>query len=449
LFILELLKLNGLKVDELELIGEYVKSKMNYFITAIDIHHVRHLKNIHIPLSTVERKHLIITGKNGSGKTSVLEEFVNYLQSINTGEILEVPQWNKSVEVFINSISVSEKQLLVTDEPSRKIEIQTQIEKEKQHLNHFQSLLNRFSKVSIHFSTFENITTETRDGQFIITFFKAGRSASMTKPSAISKVDFKQSYGIEERLGYTFIQYLVYLKTQKAFADNEQDTKTAEEIDHWFDIFENCLKEIFEEPSLVLQFDYKNLNFNIIIEGKREPFDFTTMSAGHSSYLEIVAELIMRMEKNNVKSYELQGIVLIDEIETHLHVSLQKKILPFLTSFFPNIQFIVTTHSPFVMTSIDNTVIYDLENKILVGDLSAYSYESIIEKYFKIDQYSQEIKEKMDKYLQLMEKVDLTEHEVYTLSEIRRYLDDVPNQFAPGLKMKFNEMELIRGSEKL
>lgn len=41
-------------------------------------------------------------------------------------------------------------------------------------------------------------------------------------------------------------------------------------------------------------------------------------------------------------------LFLVDEIETHLHVDLQKKVLPFLISFFPKIQFIVTTHSPFV-----------------------------------------------------------------------------------------------------
>ena len=44
------------------------------FITDIRIDHVRHLRNIDIPLSKTARKHLILTGKNGSGKTSVLDE---------------------------------------------------------------------------------------------------------------------------------------------------------------------------------------------------------------------------------------------------------------------------------------------------------------------------------------------------------------------------------------
>lgn len=45
------------------------------YITDIKIDHVRHLKNIEIPLSENHMKHLIITGKNGSGKTSLLDAF--------------------------------------------------------------------------------------------------------------------------------------------------------------------------------------------------------------------------------------------------------------------------------------------------------------------------------------------------------------------------------------
>lgn len=54
----------------------------------------------------------------------------------------------------------------------------------------------------------------------------------------------------------------------------------------------------------------------------------------------------MQSQNNVVRAYEKEGIVLIDEIETHLHLELQRVILPILTTIFPNIQFVVTTHSP-------------------------------------------------------------------------------------------------------
>ena len=52
------------------------------YITNVEIKKVRHLQNISIPLSENEMKHLIFTGKNGSGKTSVIEELADYLQGI-------------------------------------------------------------------------------------------------------------------------------------------------------------------------------------------------------------------------------------------------------------------------------------------------------------------------------------------------------------------------------
>ena len=50
------------------------------FMTALHICNVRHLKDIHIPLSHENRKPLILTGKNGSGKTSVLESLEKFLE---------------------------------------------------------------------------------------------------------------------------------------------------------------------------------------------------------------------------------------------------------------------------------------------------------------------------------------------------------------------------------
>jgi predicted ATP-binding protein involved in virulence len=56
---------------------------------------------------------------------------------------------------------------------------------------------------------------------------------------------------------------------------------------------------------------------------------------------------------------------------------------------FPNIQFIVTTHSPFVISSLENVVICDLEYRTVLTDLSAYSYDGIVEYYYNSDKYSE------------------------------------------------------------
>lgn len=94
------------------------------------------------------------------------------------------------------------------------------------------------------------------------------------------------------------------------------------------------------------------------------------------------------MEHQAHLKYDLPGIVLIDEIELHLHISWQKKVLPFLIKMFPNLQFIVATHSPFVVSSIESAVVYDLEKNIQVENLSEYSYDCLVNSLFDTSMYS-------------------------------------------------------------
>ena len=64
------------------------------FITELTIQKVRHLENITIPLSKDHIKHLILTGKNGSGKTSVVEAMAEYLENAFTNEFFEANKKN-------------------------------------------------------------------------------------------------------------------------------------------------------------------------------------------------------------------------------------------------------------------------------------------------------------------------------------------------------------------
>src|SRR5204863_6103106 len=139
---------------------------------------------------------------------------------------------------------------------------------------------------------------------------------------------------LDESAGTEFIQYMVNLKADKSFAKDDNDTETVVKIDNWFKDFKANLFQLFDNDKMELQFDRKEYNFNII-EDLKEPYNLNQLSDGYSAILSIVTELIMRMEEHKAKSYDVQGVVLVDEIETHLHIELQKKILPFLTSFFP------------------------------------------------------------------------------------------------------------------
>lgn len=108
------------------------------------------------------------------------------------------------------------------------------------------------------------------------------------------------------------------------------------------------------------------------------------MSMGYAAVFDIVGDLMMRMEKR--RRYDVEGLVLIDEIESHLHVELSKEHCPYSHAAISNIQFVLTTHSPFTLNSTPNAVVYDLEKGTLVEEgLTNLPYEGVVEGYFGAD----------------------------------------------------------------
>jgi len=93
------------------------------------------------------------------------------------------------------------------------------------------------------------------------------------------------------------------------------------------------------------------------------------LSTGEQSMIMMFGEIIRQADKlhNNITLEAIEGVVLIDEIDKNLHLRLQKEELPVLMQLFPKVQFIVTSHSPFLNMGLadkapERTVIVDLDN---------------------------------------------------------------------------------------
>ena len=398
-----------------------------HFITNILVENSRNVKDLEIPLSTNNRQHLILTGRNGAGKTSLLLEIKKYLTQVIAG---------KNIQEILNNTSSLENQLQnVLLSPSERSMIEGSLSYNKDWIP------QTFGGTKIQFSD-DSFLEQCQSGEFILAYFDAKRQTSnLYKPSGINKVELQKNYGLNGNANTQFIQYIVNLKADRSFAKDDNENATVEKIDNWFKQLENRLKIIFDVEELELIFDRKNYTFEIVTE-KGEPFGFDHLSDGYSAIISIVTELLLRMEAHNAKSYDLEGIVLIDEIETHLHVDLQKKILPFLTDFFPKIQFIVTTHSPFVLSSLANATICDLETRVVLTDLSSYSYDTLLEGYFETDKYSEELKHRLvefEKLLAIKTKTPAQEQETKIL---RDYFAQAPKYLSKELVVKLQQIEL-------
>lgn len=397
------------------------------FITNIFVENSRNIKDLDIPLSKDKRQHLILTGKNGSGKTSLLLEIKKHLDQFDRSNF-------RHYELQKNYKRSLEQQLLQPNLPDR-IQLMRNLKDVNDWFLGFGGTKISFSKPT------DVLNDHYTNGELLLAYFDSKRHTNLNIPRGINKIELKKKYNLEERANSNFIQYIVNLKADRSFAKDDNEESVVKKIDDWFSRFENSLKFIFNVDYLELKFDRQSYNFNIHIN-KQEPFDFSTLSDGYSAIISIVTELLLRMEAHDVKSYDLQGIVIIDEIETHLHVDLQKKILPFLTDFFPNIQFIVTTHSPFVLSSLSNATICDLETRIVTEDLSNYSYDALIESYFRTDKYSKELTEKIRDFEKLVLATELSMEEEDYLRDLRNYFAHSPKYLSDELMVKLQEIEL-------
>ena len=384
---------------------------MESFITRIKIMKVRHLENIEICLSDTERRHLLITGKNGSGKTSLLETVADCFKKVITNMDKDSEQTSNSEEFMLLLCAVMNNGVHVV----------------------FNTVMNWESFI---------------DGSFMIAYFPAGRKAGILMAKGVENIKLSNSYDLFDDPAQNLVKYMVHLKTQQAYARQEGDIQVEENIQAWFNRFEKALRVLLENESIKMEYDYRNYNFLLHQDG-RLPFGFNELSDGYSSVIQIVTNLIMRMEQNwllkeELSNYNIEGIALIDELETHLHIELQRKILPFLITFFPRVQFIVSTHSPYVLTSISDATIFDLEKKVSFDDMSSYSINDVSTGYFDSEDYSQKLADKLNRYRELLALSNPSDEERAERAELRMELKNVQGSLVPRIKSTFEDLESRR-----
>lgn len=371
------------------------------WLKSIHINKIRHLEEVDIRIcDDAAPRHLLVTGPNGSGKTSLLLATKRLLEQLATRPPKAEAGRPKDAELVFD-------------------------------IAHFERLAELLAAHG-----------------FVIAYYSDFRRSSFKEVSTPEKPTVK--HDISKNNGDEFLKFLVNLKIQQALAKNEANLSDAGEIEAWFEDFTEVLRMLFDDSELRLVFNYKDYSFNIITQ--QTSFPFTGLSAGYAAALDIVADLILRMQdlKQPKRVFDLPGIVLIDEIETHLHLSLQQKIMPILTRLFPKLQFVVSTHSPFVLNSIANATIYDLKNRECVRDLTDYSYDALAEGYFEVETASGELTRRLDTLDALIHQKDRSKSDVIIIDDLIADFDKLPDWIAPAQKARFLELKhaFLSGAQK-
>lgn len=178
---------------------------------------------------------------------------------------------------------------------------------------------------------------------------------------------------------------------------------------------EQCFADLIDhDETQHIKVEYRQRYRTIVVEytnrnGEHELHPMSEMSDGYRSVLSMVADIAHRMAVLNPQLgdaiLETPGIIIIDEVELHLHPGWQKRILKDLASVFPNIQFIVSTHSPEVITSYKDANLILLKHEGSVAQIeSAYGKDvnTVLTGILRVGDRPAEIEAQFKKFSELL-----------------------------------------------
>jgi predicted ATP-binding protein involved in virulence len=130
----------------------------------------------------------------------------------------------------------------------------------------------------------------------------------------------------------------------------------------------NAIKTIIHPDSRV--YCTQTTSVKLMVEwttekGEKRELTLNQLSAGYRNMLALVMDFARRLAQANPhleNPLEAEAILMIDELDLHLHPTWQQKIIPDLRKVFPNTQIIATTHSPEIVTTVDRDQVWILED---------------------------------------------------------------------------------------
>lgn len=251
--------------------------------------------------------------------------------------------------------------------------------------------IDRYTDLSSLGSLVSYIRESFEDERYLFTFYGVNRNVS-----AISLN--KQIYGLKEgkrdvvRSNFSNTSWKDFFNWYYERENEENRMKArfnAQYHDESLDAIRDCLSEVFP--------DYRNLRIEdrptrFMIEKDGQQINFERLSDGEKCYITLVLDIARRLSQQNDGSKSIldgEQLIMIDEVDLHLHPSWQLSVVSNLQRKFPNCQFFVTSHSSLVLSSLgENSQLVVLRNGRRV-ELSDIPYgdngDYILKRFFGLE----------------------------------------------------------------
>lgn len=191
--------------------------------------------------------------------------------------------------------------------------------------------------------------------------------------------------------------------TVQKYQNQESGLGAIPELEAVYSAMEKCYNLITGSNDSKIQYNISTNELDVAYTDKanqRMRISINQLSDGYKSTISLVADIAYRMAVLNPQLLgdvitQTDGIVLIDEVDLHLHPAWQQQILSDLTTIFPKVQFIVTTHAPAVVNTVNKENLLILENLEVedpTGEVYGKDANSILEGVMKAPERPQAVK---------------------------------------------------------
>lgn len=210
---------------------------------------------------------------------------------------------------------------------------------------------------------------------FIPNFYAYGANRSWIDSDREPAPDFASLFSHEAKL-YNPVRLL---ETADRIDKYKVEIREKEDFRLKYDDLKKVFERLMEDRVEIIQkdgtFKFKEKNYEV---------DFYNLSEGYRNILIWVGDMLTRLQKNNPEISDIreyQAVVLVDEIDLHLHPRWQVNFVRTLRDAFPKIQFLFTTHSPIMLQGAgDDAVFYRVYR-------NAEGHTEVSEPYYKKDMH--------------------------------------------------------------
>lgn len=413
------------------------------YLQSLKLHNFRCFEDIEFEF---HKKLTVIVGANGAGKTSILEGSAIAISSMFVKMDGLKAQSIVREQAHLKSYSIGSTKDVEEQYPvdvSAIAQTYTQRKKWKRSLNTPNGKTTIIDAKDI-IDLGINLQNDIRKGNKniilpIIAYYGTGRlwDYHREKQSNVFEKNNRLNGYVNCVDGTANIKLMMnwFMKmTIEKYQNQEVGLGAIPELEAVYSAMEECYRRITGCDNVKIQYSMATKELEIAYKdtnGYMMRIPINQLSDGYKSTISLVADIAYRMAVLNPQLLgnackETDGIVLIDEVDLHLHPTWQQRILGDLQEIFPKVQFVVTTHSPAVINTVAQEHIRILNNGVInYAPIETYGKDAsnVLKAIMGADERPAPVKNKFNAFYNAMAKQDYELAKV-VLGELREILGE-------------------------